>query len=85
MAITALPYDSSLPALIRCVICNQDRPPSEVSAGMCDAAGRQAFACNGHFWLGTQFIFGWALFAIQQRTLAQFKPLAESSHGWVLR
>lgn len=67
MAITAWPHDVQVPSLLLCAICNEHREPHEVSAGFCDANGQQAFACNGHFLFGHQFILGWASFVSQQR------------------
>ena len=89
MAIVSWPQDASLPQLLQCVICNENRSPSEVSAGLCDANGRQAFACNGHFRLGTQLIVGWAAFASQQRELLIGQDTNtvsyEGGNGWMLR
>ena len=88
MAIVSWPYSADLPSSLVCVICNQDRPPSEVSAGLCNANGEQAFACNAHFWFGSQFIMGWARFAAQQRKLLSQKVeafLDGVKNGWMLR
>ncbi|HKR81624.1 MAG TPA: hypothetical protein VJR27_01350 [Candidatus Saccharimonadales bacterium] len=88
MAIVAWPHDE-VPSMLLCVICNQERKPSEVSAGLCDAKGRQAFACNGHFWFSHQFILGWSAFASQQREQATEKATGQvptrTSDGWLLR
>jgi hypothetical protein len=79
MAITAWPHDALVPSLLLCVICKEYRKPSEVSAGLCDIDGRQAFACNEHAWFGHQFILGWATFASQQREDAAEKPPEKQS------
>ena len=79
MAITTWPHDAQVPSLLLCVICKEHRKPSEVSAGLCDANGQQAFACNGHFWFGHQFILGWATFASQQRNNTSEKTSEKQS------
>ena len=89
MAIVSWPDNARLPSSLLCVICKQDRPPAEVSAGLCDADGNQAFACNKHFWFGSQFITGWATFAIEQRRRMLQKGgnllFSENGNGWLLR
>ncbi len=89
MAIVSWPHSTRIPSSLLCIICNQDRSPEEMSAGLCDASGNQAFACNTHFWFGNQFIMGWAIFAARQRTLLLQKGsellFNEGGNGWMLR
>ncbi len=88
MAIVSWPQDTGLPQLLPCAICNENRSPSELSVGLCDATGQQAFACEGHFRLGSQLIIGWAAFASRQRELLigqEDNAVTEGSNGWMLR
>lgn len=86
MAIVGWPDDKDVPALLPCMICNAERPIGELSVGLCDANGLQAFACNGHFCFGSQFLVGWALFALKQIALRNnLETFGEGGYGWILR
>ncbi len=67
MAIIQLLDDKPIPQQLPCVICNRQVAPDEAVAGLLDAANKQRFACNGHFWNPHQFIAGWADFMVAER------------------
>lgn len=66
MAIVGWPDDVPAQVNLPCAICGQIRSASEMSAGMYDAKGGQAFACNRHFLDMGKLILGWADFATAQ-------------------
>ena len=66
MAIIQWPDDVSAPVAVQCVLCEKERPPDEITAGLCDAQGNQTFACNGHFSNGVRWVEAWARFADEE-------------------
>jgi hypothetical protein len=71
MAIITWPDDVQIEKTVLCVACNQEILLSEATAGAVDVYGKQAFACNDHFWNGTQLIRGWTEFALAQQAEQQ--------------
>jgi len=69
MALISLPDDVPAPQVLLCSICDQEKSTSELTVGLCDAQGQQAFACDSHFRSGSQFIVGWADFAARQQQI----------------
>lgn len=67
MAIIQLLDNAPLPQQLPCVICGEQITPDAAVAGLLDAANRQQFACNGHFWSSHQLIAGWADFMAGER------------------
>ena len=50
-----------------CVLCSKEIPLTRATAGLLDADGNQAFACNDHFWHGHDYIIGWIDFGASER------------------
>lgn len=48
-----------LQSAIVCALCRRKMSREDMTVGLCNHTGEQAFACNGHFWNGAQFICGW--------------------------
>lgn len=61
MGIVRWPEDVKPREIVTCVICGNSISATTATAGR-HAEGQQAFACNSHFFNGTQFIVGWADF-----------------------
>lgn len=61
---------------VLCIICQEKKLPGDMSVGLCDATGEQAFACDLHFWSSRQFIVGWTDFIIRQH-LEDFERMGE--------
>jgi hypothetical protein len=88
MAIIKKPEDVIIGTTgVTCAICGDQRPLLEVTAGLHDLNGRQAFACNEHFWDGGTLYIGWTAFITRQRWLALETDMvnAEGSDAWPLR
>jgi hypothetical protein len=81
MAITTWPDDVHIEETVMCVACNQEILLSKATAGAVDARGGQAFACNEHFWNGTQLIRGWTEFALAQQAAQQRHELTLVASG----
>jgi hypothetical protein len=71
MVIIKLPDDLQSLSSITCVICSKTIVLEEATAGLWDVDNQQAFACNGHFWNGSEYIVGWVDFIIAQRQKLQ--------------
>ncbi len=67
MAIVSVPKYLRNAGHIECAICHRVIPLSQATAGRVTLDGFQAFACNGHFWNGNEYITGWADFISDQR------------------
>lgn len=67
MAIVSVPASLRNTGRVECAICHRVIPLSLATAGRLTCEGFQAFACNGHFWNGNEFITGWADFVSDQR------------------
>lgn len=65
MAITRWPQGVDQNQTVTCAICQQKTLLLEVTAGARTHSGKQAFACDRHFNFSTQFIVGWADFAVR--------------------
>lgn len=65
MAVLNYP-DASSPELHACVICGEERPMEDLTAGRC-FRGEQAFACNSHFFDSDRLYRGWATFVTSNR------------------
>lgn len=68
MAIEIWPDDVQIEETVLCIACNQEIMLMDATAGAMDIHGKQAFACNDHFWNGAQLIRGWVEFALAQQT-----------------
>jgi hypothetical protein len=62
MAIICWPDDVVLESLEICIICHRECSLNDLTAGLCNARAIQMFACNEHFWNGSELIAGWADF-----------------------
>ncbi|HJP96655.1 MAG TPA: hypothetical protein VJ843_04790 [Candidatus Saccharimonadales bacterium] len=81
MAIIQWPKDLPVPKTITCVLCGQAKSPLAVSAGLQDATGKQAFACEEHK-RERRYIVGWADYEVTQRqSRIQYAVMAEAAHG----
>lgn len=76
MAITAWPDDISLGQAVQCAVCRQELLLKDAAAGALYADGRQAFACNSHFWDSPKLIRGWAEFVDEQYRLFRKRNIA---------
>jgi hypothetical protein len=68
MSIVSCPDDTTLSSAIQCVICQDVRTYADVSAGMLNTDGQQAFACDDHFRDGNRLYAGWIQFVVEERT-----------------
>ena len=66
MAIVSVPDDAIIDSSITCVLCGSKQTLDKLSAGMCDADGRQVFACESHT-AESLLINGWADYIASQR------------------
>lgn len=62
---------------VLCVICLQQVPLTDVTAGSLYANGRQAFACNAHLHDRTRWITEWSIFDNKQQAQKQFTEITE--------
>lgn len=76
MAVTAWPEDFSLGQAVPCAVCHQKLLLKDAAAGALYTDGRQAFACNSHFWDIPKLIRGWAEFAEAQYRLFRKQDIA---------
>lgn len=76
MAVTAWPEGINLGRAVQCVICHQELLLKDAAAGALYADGRQAFACNSHFWDVPKLICGWAEFTDKQYRLFWKRDIA---------
>ncbi len=66
MSIVDCPADMSLEQEILCAVCECQRPLKEMTVGLRGPDGKQAFACDGHFWDGGNLYSAWAGFIVNQ-------------------
>lgn len=52
---------------VTCIICQQNVPFTDATAGALYADGRQAFACLEHTWNKASWLLAWARFSIEQQ------------------
>ncbi len=78
MAIIHWPDDVSPQNTVMCVICGENTQASRVSAGMRDAHGQQAFACDHHVKEHRLFT-GWSNYAAKQRQQPQENEFDDAS------
>lgn len=64
---------------VLCVICLQQVPLTDVTAGSLYANGHQAFACNTHLHDRTRWITEWSIFDTKQQVQKQFIEIAEGA------
>ena len=74
MSVISWPDDIQIRGVFTCVVCGAEKDITELTVGMCDAQGEQAFACNRHFLDSGQFIAGWADFAARQTYCNNYRP-----------
>jgi hypothetical protein len=77
MAIVGWPDDVPIQKTSLCIVCNEEKPTEELTVGLCNAFGQQAFACNKHFSSSSQFITGWADFKVRQQQLLAKAKIGE--------
>lgn len=81
MAIIQWPKDLPAPKTVTCALCGQQKSPLAVSAGLQDATGKQAFACEEHK-RERRYITGWADYeAGQRQSRIQVAVTIENAHG----
>lgn len=81
MAIIQWPKDLPAPRMITCVLCGESKSPLAVSAGLQDATGKQAFACEEHK-RERRYIVGWADYEVtQQQSRIKHAVMNENAHG----
>jgi hypothetical protein len=68
MGVTQFPKGMTLPEKVTCVICRKFISLTGATAGLHDAEGNLAFACEGHFWSMSRLIVGWADFMALERS-----------------
>lgn len=69
------------PKMVTCVLCGEQKSLLAVSAGLQDATGKQAFACEEHK-RERQYIVGWTDYEVsQQQSRITYAVMNENAHG----
>lgn len=77
MAVLVVPEGPANLSTVLCVVCLQNVPLTEVTAGSLYADGNQAFACTSHLHDRTRWITEWAIFEALQYQHKELTALAE--------
>lgn len=67
MAIICCPTGVEHGDIVTCALCSRKIPLVKATAGFYFFDGRQAFACDAHFYSTSEIITGWTTFILQQR------------------
>ena len=76
MAVLVIPEVTSNQQMVLCIICLQNVPLTEVTAGSHYADGHQAFACTIHLHDRTRWILEWVKFDTHERQQKDLTTLA---------
>ena len=81
MAIIHWPKDMPAPKMVTCALCGESKSLLAVSAGLQDATGKQAFACEEHK-RERRYIAWWADYEIsQQQSRIKRAVITENARG----
>lgn len=84
MAIVSVPATVGTKETVFCIVCGDSIALGEATAGFRGANDEQAFACNGHFRSGGQYIVGWVDFVASERRSNDYRyseAYSNNQHG----